>query len=37
VWPWLVQVGCLHAGWYSNDSLDNLAHPGADDIIAELQ
>jgi hypothetical protein len=27
VWPWLVQVGCLRAGFYSNDLLDNLAHP----------
>ncbi len=31
VWPWLVQVGCLRAGWYSNDLLDNLAHPSATD------
>jgi hypothetical protein len=29
VWPWLVQVGCLRGGWYSNDLLDNLAHPSA--------
>ncbi len=37
VWPWLVQVGCLRAGFYSNDLLDNLAHPSADTIIPELQ
>lgn len=37
VWPWLVQVGCLRAGWYSNDLLDNLAHPSADVIVPELQ
>jgi hypothetical protein len=37
VWPWLVQVGCLRAGWYSNDLLDNLAHPSAEEVIAELQ
>jgi len=37
VWPWLVQAGCLRAGFYSNDLLDNLAHPSADRIIAELQ
>jgi hypothetical protein len=37
VWPWLVQVGCLRAGWYSNDLLDNLAHPSATTILPELQ
>ena len=37
VWPWLVQVGCLRAGWYSNDLLDNLARPSATTIIPELQ
>src|SRR5664279_5848400 len=37
VWPWLVQVGCLKGGFYSNDLLDNLAHPSADDIIEEFQ
>ncbi len=37
VWPWLVQVGCLRSGWYSNDLLDNLAHPSATTIQPELQ
>jgi hypothetical protein len=37
VWPWLVQVGCLRAGWYSNDLLDNLTHPSAEQIIPDLQ
>lgn len=37
VWPWLVQVGCLRAGWYSDDLLDNLARPSASTIVAELQ
>jgi hypothetical protein len=37
VWPWLVQVGCLRAGWYSDDLLDNLAHPSAREIVPELQ
>ena len=23
VWPWLVQMGCGRAGWYSYDLLDN--------------
>ena len=32
VWPWLVQVGCLRAGFNSNDLLDNLAHPSATTI-----
>src|SRR4029450_1059201 len=29
VWPWLVQVGALRAGWYSNHLLDNLGRPRA--------
>ena len=37
VWPWLVQVGCLRAGWYSNDLLDNLGHPSATTIVPDLQ
>jgi hypothetical protein len=37
VWPWLVQVGCRRAGWYSNDLLDNQARPSATTIIAEFQ
>jgi hypothetical protein len=37
VWPWLVQVGCLRAGWYSNDLLDNLARPSATEILPEHQ
>jgi hypothetical protein len=37
VWPWLVQVGCLRAGWYADDLLDDLGHPSARDIVPELQ
>jgi hypothetical protein len=37
VWPWLVQVGALRAGWYSNDLLDNLGHPSATAIVPALQ
>ena len=37
VWPWLVQVGCLRAGWYSDDLLDDLAHPSAREVVPELQ
>ena len=37
VWPWLVQVGCRRAGFYSNDLLDNLGRPSARTIVPELQ
>lgn len=37
VWPWLVQVGCGRAGFYSNDFLDNLARPSATTIVPDLQ
>ncbi len=37
VWPWLVQVGCLRAGFYSNDLLDNLGHPSARELVPDLQ
>jgi hypothetical protein len=37
VWPWLVQMGCRRAGWYSWDRLDNAGKPSADHIIPELQ
>jgi hypothetical protein len=37
VWRWLVQVGFGKAGFYSNDLLDNVAHPSADRILEEFQ
>ena len=37
VWPWLVQMGCQRAGWYSWDILDNGGKRSADRIIPELQ
>ena len=37
VWPWLVQMGCGRAGWYSYDGLDNSGVPSADRIVPELQ
>lgn len=37
VWPWLVQMGCRRAGWYSWDRLDNGGIPSADHIVPELQ
>ncbi len=37
VWPWLLQMGCQRAGWYSWDRLDNAGAKSADHIIPELQ
>jgi hypothetical protein len=37
VWPWLVQMGCDRAGWYSWDLLDNHGASSADRIHAEWQ
>lgn len=37
VWPWLVQLGCQRAGWYSYDLLDNGGLPSADRILPEHQ
>ncbi|MDA8216294.1 MAG: hypothetical protein M0Z94_01605 [Dehalococcoidales bacterium] len=37
IWPWLVQIGCQRAGWYSYDLVDNLGSPSAERIIPELQ
>lgn len=37
VWPWLVQMGCDRAGWYSWDRLDNGGRPSADHLHPEWQ
>lgn len=37
VWPWLVQMGCDRAGWYSWDRLDNAGVPSAEQIHPEWQ
>jgi hypothetical protein len=37
VWPWLVQVGCGRAGFYSDDLLDNLGRPSATSLVSDLQ
>jgi proline iminopeptidase len=37
VWPWLVQMGCDRAGWYSWDRLDNGGVPSAEVIHPEWQ
>jgi len=37
IFPWLKQMGCQRAGWYSYDRLDNGGKPSAEWIIPELQ
>jgi hypothetical protein len=37
VWPWLVQMGCRRAGFYSIDVLDNAGRRSAREIHPELQ
>ena len=37
IWPWLVQIGCKRAGWYSYDWVDNLGKPSTERIIPEYQ
>ncbi|MCI0442750.1 hypothetical protein L0152_05970, partial [bacterium] len=37
IWPWIVQMGCLRAGWYSYDFLDNAAVPSSNRIVPEWQ
>lgn len=37
LWPWLVQMGCGRAGWYSWDRLDNGGAPSAKRIHPEWQ
>jgi len=41
IWPWLVQMGYLRAGFYGYDILENLGSPrgirGADRILPEFQ
>jgi hypothetical protein len=37
LWPWLVQMGCDRAGWYSWDRLDNGGMASAERIHPEWQ
>jgi hypothetical protein len=37
VWPWLAQMGCDRAGWYSWDRLDNGGVASAQEIHPEWQ
>jgi hypothetical protein len=37
VWPWLVQIGCGRAGFYSYDLFDNAARLSAERILPEHQ
>ncbi len=36
-WPWLVQIGCRRAGWYSYDLLDNGGIESARHILPQYQ
>jgi hypothetical protein len=37
VWPWLVQLGCRRAGWYTYDLFDNAGYSSANRILPEHQ
>lgn len=37
VWPWLAQIGCGRAGWYSYDWLDNGGRESARRILPDHQ
>src|SRR5262249_25426031 len=37
IWPWLVQMGCRRAGFYSIDALDNGGTRSAREVHPELQ
>lgn len=37
VWPWIAQMGCGRAGWYSWDLIDNAGRPSARVIHPEWQ
>jgi hypothetical protein len=37
IWPWLLQMGCDRAGYYSVDLLDNGGRRSARDVHPELQ
>ncbi len=37
IWPWLVQLGCRRAGFYSYDMLDNAGVRSAREVHPELQ
>jgi hypothetical protein len=37
IWPWLAQMGCRRAGWYSYDGLDNGGVRSAERVLPALQ
>jgi hypothetical protein len=37
VWPWIVQMGCRRAGFYTYALLDNAGNESADVILEEYQ
>ena len=36
IWPWLLQMGCRRAGFYSFDSLDNGGERSSRELVPEL-
>jgi hypothetical protein len=37
IWPWLLQMGCQRAGFYSVDLLDNAGRRSSLELVPELQ
>jgi hypothetical protein len=37
VWPWIVQIGYMRAGFYTYDLIDNAGFASADRILEEFQ
>lgn len=37
IWPWLVQIGCTRAGWYTYDWIDNAGIHSAEHILPDFQ
>ncbi len=37
IWPWLIQMGCQRAGFYSVDALDNAGRRSSRELVPELQ
>jgi hypothetical protein len=35
IWPWLMQLGCDRAGWYSIDALDHGGSPSIEQLVPE--
>ncbi len=37
IWPWIIQIGSLRAGWYSINLLDNAGKPSSNVILPQWQ